>query len=119
MIADGEIVAFHDVTSFSPAGADAELEAHRTADRGRAGGLLPVRPDVVRRLRPFGLAAARAEVGPAPRDLFGDQIRFSEHLDEEGEVAFRAACEKGWEGLIAVLAPTRTGARRTGRSSSA
>jgi bifunctional non-homologous end joining protein LigD len=32
---------------------------------------------------------------------FADPIRFSEHLDEEGEVAFRAACEKGWEGLIA------------------
>ena len=32
---------------------------------------------------------------------FTDPIRFSEHLDEEGEVAFRAACEKGWEGLIA------------------
>ena len=53
--------------------------------------------------------------------VFGDTIRFSEHLDEEGEVAFRAACEKGWEGLIAKVPrlPTRTGARRTGRSSSA
>jgi bifunctional non-homologous end joining protein LigD len=33
--------------------------------------------------------------------VFTDPIRLSEHLDEEGEVAFRAACEKGWEGLIA------------------
>jgi ATP-dependent DNA ligase len=32
---------------------------------------------------------------------FADPIRFSEHLAEEGEVAFRAACEKGWEGLVA------------------
>jgi bifunctional non-homologous end joining protein LigD len=32
---------------------------------------------------------------------FEDPIRFSEHLEEDGEVAFRAACEKGWEGLIA------------------
>src|SRR5438477_13094 len=32
---------------------------------------------------------------------FSDPIRFSEHLDEEGETAFRAACEKGWEGLVA------------------
>lgn len=32
---------------------------------------------------------------------FDDPIRFSEHLDEEGELAYRSACEKGWEGLIA------------------
>jgi bifunctional non-homologous end joining protein LigD len=32
---------------------------------------------------------------------FDDPIRFSEHLDVEGESAFRAACEKGWEGLVA------------------
>src|SRR5207249_2525400 len=32
---------------------------------------------------------------------FDDPIRFSEHLDQDGESAFRAACEKGWEGLIA------------------
>jgi bifunctional non-homologous end joining protein LigD len=32
---------------------------------------------------------------------FEDPIRFSEHLDEEGGVAFHSACEKGWEGLIA------------------
>ena len=32
---------------------------------------------------------------------FDDPIRFSEHLDEDGESAFRAACEKGWEGLVA------------------
>lgn len=33
--------------------------------------------------------------------VFDDPIRFSEHLDEDGESAFRAACEKGWEGLVA------------------
>ena len=32
---------------------------------------------------------------------FADPLRFSEHLDEDGEVAFKAACEKGWEGLVA------------------
>ena len=32
---------------------------------------------------------------------FDDPIRFSEHLDEDGESAFQAACEKGWEGLVA------------------
>ena len=32
---------------------------------------------------------------------FDEPIRFSKHLDEDGESAFRAACEKGWEGLVA------------------
>ena len=32
---------------------------------------------------------------------FDDPIRYSQHLEEDGEVAFRAACAKGWEGLIA------------------
>ena len=32
---------------------------------------------------------------------FDDPIRFSEHLEEDGEVAFRAACEQRWEGLVA------------------
>ncbi len=32
---------------------------------------------------------------------FDDPIRFSEHLDEDGEAAFEAACAKGWEGLVA------------------
>ena len=33
--------------------------------------------------------------------VFDDPIRFSEHMDEDGESAFRAACEKGGEGLVA------------------
>lgn len=32
---------------------------------------------------------------------FEGPVRFSDHLDEDGEVAFRAACATGWEGLIA------------------
>ena len=32
---------------------------------------------------------------------YGDQVRFSDHLEAEGEPAFRAACEGGLEGLIA------------------
>lgn len=32
---------------------------------------------------------------------FGDPLRYSDHLEEDGELAFRAACERGWEGLIA------------------
>jgi len=72
LIADGEIVGIprrrHLV--LAPAGADAELETQRGAGRGRAGDLLPVRPDLVRWLRPLRVAAARAQVGTAPRDPF-------------------------------------------------
>lgn len=32
---------------------------------------------------------------------FAEPLRFSEHLEEDGEEAFAAACAKGWEGLIA------------------
>lgn len=32
---------------------------------------------------------------------FDDPVRFSEHLEEDGESAFRAACEQRWEGLVA------------------
>ncbi len=44
---------------------------------------------------------------------FDDALRFSEHLDEDGEVAFRAACERGWEGLIAKRASPYTHGRST------
>jgi len=32
---------------------------------------------------------------------FDGSLQYSDHVEEEGEVAFRAACERGWEGLIA------------------
>jgi DNA ligase D-like protein (predicted ligase) len=32
---------------------------------------------------------------------FDGPLQYSDHVEEEGEVAFRAACERGWEGLIA------------------
>jgi DNA ligase D-like protein (predicted ligase) len=32
---------------------------------------------------------------------FADPLRFSDHLEEDGELALRAACEQGLEGLIA------------------
>lgn len=49
LIADGEIVAFRGDVVLTPAGADAERETQRGAGRGRAGALLPARPDLVRR----------------------------------------------------------------------
>src|SRR5215216_3705742 len=83
LIADGEIVAFQgDVTSFS------RLQERMQNARPGAAQVAAV-PVVARKSVLHGALA------------FTEPIRFSEHLDEEGEVAFRAACEKGWEGLIA------------------
>jgi bifunctional non-homologous end joining protein LigD len=45
---------------------------------------------------------------------FQDPIRFTAHRNRDGEAFLRAACEKGWEGLIAKLA---NGPYRHGRSS--
>src|SRR5213592_2796332 len=48
------------------AGADAERSAVRSARRGAAGDLLPVRPALDRRTGPQGTAADRTQ-GPSPR----------------------------------------------------
>jgi bifunctional non-homologous end joining protein LigD len=103
MIADGEIVAFHgDVTSFSRL--QERMQNSRPTARQIAA--LPVvfyLFDLMwfdgYDLSALPLLARKSVLRRAI--VFGDTIRFSEHLDEEGEVAFRAACEKGWEGLIA------------------
>jgi DNA ligase D-like protein (predicted ligase) len=103
MVADGEIVAFHgDVTSFS------RLQERMQNSRPTARQVAAV-PVVFYLfdlmwfdgydLSALPLLARKSVLRRAI--VFGDTIRFSEHLDEEGEVAFRAACEKGWEGLIA------------------
>ena len=103
LIADGEIVAFDgDVTSFSRLQARMQNARPSTVQvaavpvyfylfdliwfDGYDVSALPLHA------RKSLLRAAFA---------FEDPIRFSEHLDEDGESAFRAACEKGWEGLVA------------------
>jgi bifunctional non-homologous end joining protein LigD len=103
LIADGEIVAFAgDVTSFS------RLQ----------GRMQNARPSTVQiaavpvyfylfdliwfdgyDLSALPLLARKSLLRGA--SAFEDPIRFSEHLDEDGESAFSAACEKGWEGLVA------------------
>jgi DNA ligase D-like protein (predicted ligase) len=103
LIADGEIVAFRgDVTSFS------RLQERMQNARPSAAQVAAVPVffylfDLIW-FDGYDLSAlpllARKSVLRRAID-FEDPIRFSEHLDEEGEVAFRAACEKGWEGLIA------------------
>jgi DNA ligase D-like protein (predicted ligase) len=103
LIADGEIVAFDGaVTSFS------KLQARMGNARptsGQASGT-PVYFylfDLIwfdgHDLSALSLTARKQLLREAI--TFEDPIRFSEHLDEEGEVAYRAACEKGWEGLVA------------------
>ncbi|MGH2636412.1 MAG: non-homologous end-joining DNA ligase [Actinomycetota bacterium] len=103
LIADGEIVAFRgDVTSF------ARLQERMQNARPSAAQVAGVPVffylfDLIwfdgYDLSALPLLARKSVLRRAV--AFEDPIRFSEHLDEEGEVAFRAACEKGWEGLIA------------------
>ena len=103
MIADGEIVAFQgDVTSFS------RLQERMQNARPDAAQVTAV-PVVFYLfdliwfdgydLSELPFVARKSVLHRAV--AFADPIRFSEHLAEEGEVAFRAACEKGWEGLVA------------------
>jgi DNA ligase D-like protein (predicted ligase) len=103
LIADGEIVAFQgEVTSFS------RLQERMQNARPHAGQVAGVPVyfylfDLIwfdgYDLSALSLLARKSVLRRAV--LFEDPIRFSEHLEEDGEVAFRAACEKGWEGLIA------------------
>jgi bifunctional non-homologous end joining protein LigD len=103
LIADGEIVAFDgDVTSFS------KLQNRMGNARPNAGhaAATPVYFYLFDLIwfDGYDLSAlpltARKHVLRAAFP-YGDPLRFSEHLDEEGEAAFRAACERGWEGLVA------------------
>ena len=103
MIADGEIVAFQgDVTSFSRL-QERMQNARPTAAQVAAVPVAFYLFDLLwfdgYDLSALPLLARKSVLHRAI--AFDDPIRFSEHLDEEGEVAFRAACDKGWEGLIA------------------
>jgi bifunctional non-homologous end joining protein LigD len=103
LIADGEIVAFAgDVTSFS--------RLQRRMQNARPSTVqvaaVPVYYylfDLIwfdgHDLSALPLLARKSLLRGA--FAFADPIRFSEHLDQDGESAFRAACEKGWEGLVA------------------
>ncbi|MGH2539991.1 MAG: non-homologous end-joining DNA ligase [Actinomycetota bacterium] len=103
LIADGEIVAFRgEVTSFS------QLQGRMQNARPNPAQVAAVPVtfylfDLVwfdgYDLSALPLLARKSVLRGAL--AFDDTLRFSEHLDKDGEVAFRAACEKGWEGLIA------------------
>jgi bifunctional non-homologous end joining protein LigD len=103
LIADGEIVAFKgDVTSFT------RLQERMQNSRPSAT-LVAAVPvyfylfDLIwfdgYDLSALPLVARKSVLHEAI--TFEDPIRYSQHLEEDGEVAFRAACAKGWEGLIA------------------
>jgi DNA ligase D-like protein (predicted ligase) len=103
LIADGEIVAFRgDVTSFS-------LLQERMQNSRPSAALVAAVPVVFFLFDLIWLDGYDLSTLPLLRRKsllrgsvhLGEPIRFSEHLDEEGEVAFDAACAKGWEGLIA------------------
>jgi DNA ligase D-like protein (predicted ligase) len=103
LIADGEIVAFRgEVTSFSRL-QERMQNARPSAAQVAAVPVLFCLFDLIWfdgfNLSALPLLARKTVLRRAIG--FEDPIRFSEHLDQEGEVAFRAACEKGWEGLIA------------------
>jgi DNA ligase D-like protein (predicted ligase) len=103
LIADGEIVAFRgDVTSFARL-QERMQNARPSAAQVAAVPVLFYLFDLIwfdgHDLSALPLLARKSLLRRAVG--FEDPIRFSEHLDEEGEVAFRASCEKGWEGLIA------------------
>jgi DNA ligase D-like protein (predicted ligase) len=102
-IADGEIVTFEDgITSF------ARLQRRMQVERPSAELLrsVPVwlhlfdllyldRFDI----REVALRYRKQVL----RDAFDfeDALRFTEHCEKEGEVYYRAACRRGWEGVIA------------------
>jgi DNA ligase D-like protein (predicted ligase) len=103
LIADGEIVAFEgDVTSFSRL-QDRMGNARPSAAQVAAVPVYYYLFDLIwfggYDLSGLPLVARKALLREAIR--FDDPLRFSEHLEEEGEAAYRAACQKGWEGLVA------------------
>jgi DNA ligase D-like protein (predicted ligase) len=103
LIADGEIVAFDgDRTSFSRL-QDRMQNARPSAAQIAA---VPVIYYLFDLLFMGGYDLTTLPLTSRKRILrdivgFADPIRFSDHLEEDGELAFRSACERGWEGLIA------------------
>jgi DNA ligase D-like protein (predicted ligase) len=103
LIADGEIVAFDGQrTSFS------RLQGRMQNARPSAA-LVAAQPVIYylfdllwfdgRDLTPLPLTERKDRLREAI--AFADPLRYSDHLEEDGEFALRAACEQGLEGLIA------------------
>jgi bifunctional non-homologous end joining protein LigD len=103
IIVDGEIVAFEGaVTSFSRLQQRMQI---KDADEARASGVAVYWYlfDLLH-LEGHGVTALplRTRKSLLKRALdFDDPLRFTLHRNAEGEACYRAACEKGWEGVIA------------------
>jgi bifunctional non-homologous end joining protein LigD len=103
LIADGEVVAFDgERTSFSRL-QDRMQNARPTAQQVSA---VPVHFYLFDLLWFDGYDLTALPVVTRKELLrsavrFGDSVRLSDHLEADGEPAFRAACESGLEGLIA------------------
>jgi DNA ligase D-like protein (predicted ligase) len=103
LIADGEIVAFDgELTSFSKL-QNRMGNARPTSGQATATPVYFYLFDLIwfdgYDLSALPLTSRKSILGGAL--TFTDPLRFSEHLDEDGESAFEAACAKGWEGLVA------------------
>jgi DNA ligase D-like protein (predicted ligase) len=103
LIADGEIVAFDGKrTSFSRL-QDRMGNARPSAQQLRAVPVHMVIFDLLwfggYDLTPLPLVARKEVLRRA--FAFGDPLRYSDHIETDGEPAYRAACEQGLEGLIA------------------
>jgi bifunctional non-homologous end joining protein LigD len=103
LIADGEIVAFDgDRTSFSRL-QERMQNSHPSAAQVAAQPVVYYLFDLLW----FDGADRTGEPLTARKDAlrtavaFGEPIVYSDHLEEDGVLAFRAACEQGLEGLVA------------------
>jgi DNA ligase D-like protein (predicted ligase) len=102
LIADGEIVAFRgDLTSFS------QLQERMQNARPNPAQVAAVPVyfylfDLIwfdgYDLSKLPLVARKSVLRSAL--TFDDPLRFSEHADDDAELAYRLACERGWEGLV-------------------
>jgi DNA ligase D-like protein (predicted ligase) len=114
-IADGEIVTFEDgVSSFAKLQKRMQV-ARPSAELMRAVPVWLYMFDLLyldrydTRQVPF---RCRKEVLRHTFD-FGDSLRFTEHCEREGEAYWRAACQRGWEGVIAKNGDSVYVSRRT------
>jgi DNA ligase D-like protein (predicted ligase) len=102
-IVDGEVVAFNaGVTSFQRLQGRMQL---RNADEARQSGI-PVYYYIFDLIYLDGYVITDLELHSRKQLLhnaftFKDPLRFTTHIDKEGEAYYKEACEKGWEGVIA------------------
>jgi bifunctional non-homologous end joining protein LigD len=114
-IADGEIVTFEDgVTSF------AKLQKRMQVERPPAELMrtIPVWLYVFDLLYLHRYDTRQVPLRDRKEMLrhtfdFGDPLRFTEHCEREGEAYYQAACQRGWEGVVAKNGDSEYVFRRT------